>query len=389
MAIRFEVKTVVPSVVVTLRRRNHEGLGEGLWHFDFWWNGKRHRGPTRKMVEREARGVAREAVEKTAAKKPDPVAGLTLQQAITMSLETRWPGEPVGNRSYNDAKERLENFAKLEGGATCLPALNLGGAIAIVQSFINKRVAQGLTGRTIRNDQIVISTFFTWLLKQRDKDGRELVDWKANPAARPLLTLPTPKKVVLPDLNHDELRALLAVAPSSEIWPVIVLCLGAGFRPSGACRSPWSKFDLVNGTFRVMEKNVERQVTLSDWTKAQLCAWKLAHPPANESETLWPHHVNTAHETLQRLRKAHGLSQNTTLQAMRRTADNLLYEAGLMPQEAAHLMGHSVRTAEAHYIRWKGADKKKTNKAWDMDRFSKPEAKASHETSHGKKRKRA
>ena len=365
---KFEVKGN-PSIWVTILRHGREGDHDkdARWHYVFYYNGKRHRGSTGKIEHADAIVFAHAEAEKVRDFKPHPAGGLTLSAAIAKSLATRWPveqakddaGETVSNESYSDAKGRLTAFSE-STGETSLSSLDFDGFTHMVQAYLDKRRAAEMSGRTIKNDQLVISAFFSWLMKAKDEHGKRLVpQLKSNPAQKDLLTLPPAESVKLPDLNDVERKALIKAARGTELWPVVVLCLGAGFRPKGACVSPWSKFDLERGTFTVMEKNVERVVPLSDWTWKELKTWTASHSIDTASQTVWPYHHDTAHDQLAKLRTKHGLSARTTLQALRRTADTLLYAAGVNPQEAAGIMGHTIQTAERHYVRAMATDRVK------------------------------
>lgn len=363
---KFRIKAN-PDFYVTISKHGRDGYDkDAVWHYVFWYDGKRQRGSTGKLDWAEAKTVAVAEAEKVRDTKPQSTGGFTLKQAINSSLAQRWPiehaaaeaGETVENESYMDAKGRLNGWSSFVGEDTSLGGLEFDAYTHLVQRYIDKRKANGMKGRTIKNDQLVISNFFTSMMKLKTEDGKKVFPQLVhNPAAHNLLTMPEAETRKLPSLGNEEQKALIKAARGSELWPVIVLCLGAGFRPKGACRSPWSKFDLEQGVFTVTEKGEERHVPLSDWTWKELKTWTASHRPASASQTVWPYHHDTAHDVLEKLRTAHGLSARTTLQALRRTADTLLYAAGVNPQEAARIMGHTVQTAERRYVAFKAVDR--------------------------------
>ena len=245
---KFEVKGN-PSIWVTILRHGREGDHDKdtRWHYVFYYNGKRHRGSTGKFEHADAKTVAQTEAEKIRDFKPHPAGGLTLGAAIAKSIATRWPveqvradaGETVNNESYSDAKGRLTAFSDSTGENTSLSSLDFDGFTHMIQAYVDKRRADGMSGRTIKNDQLVISAFFTWLMKAKDEHGKRLVpQLRSNPAQKDLLTLPPAESVKLPDLNDVERKALIKVARGTELWPVIVLCLGAGFRH---CSVSWRR----------------------------------------------------------------------------------------------------------------------------------------------------
>ena len=371
----FNVRTEnAGEVRVTLTRRR---VGGNL-HYNFWINGEPYRNTCKTPVEREARSKARAAVLAAAGARSGT---LTLKQAIADCLATRFPidvkrkDQPKvkgvsseSSETYLDAKGRLQAFETFSGADTCLDALDLDGAINLVQRFVDHRrktilikkveLANGkieeqqreISGRTIKGDQLVLSRFFAWLIKRRNESGQRVVPFKANPADAELLDMPAVETRVKPHLTDIEIDALIAAGKSSQLWPVIVLCL-SGFRPKGACRQTWERLELdqAEPDALVKEKGDERQIPLSPWSAGELLAWKSAR---DASGRIWPMHHDTAHDEMAKIRKAGGLSKNTTLQACRRTTEYKLYKDGVSPQLAAKIMGHSVQTAERHYVRF-------------------------------------
>ena len=378
-----------PPLWVRIYKRNRaserEGGRDDCYHYCFNWKGDRYRASTKRLNFADAKKAAYEAALKVREHAPAPQGGLTLKAAINLSLAARWPvehakreaKETVNNESYSDARGRLYAWAKFSGDDVSLSAIDTDGAVHLVQSYITHRKNEKKSGRTIKNDQLVISNFFSWLIKAKGGDKKPLVLLRINPASESLLTLPAAQSAKLPDLNATEYKALITASRGTDLYPVVLLCLMAGFRPKGACTTAWNKFDLERGIVRVMEKNEEREVPLSESLCRELKAWKEAHPPASDDECIWKAHHDTAHDALAKLRKEHGLSARTTLQALRRTADGLLYEAGVAPQDAALLMGHTVQTAERHYVTRK-ALKRSNVAAWNIETGEVP-----HKLPHG------
>ena len=392
MATKFEVKTVVPSVIVTLRRRNHEGLGDGLWFYDFSWNGARHRGATKRIVEREAREVARAAVEEVARVVPSEHAGLTLRIAIDACMNTRWPkpvsppppADPIPDnrksiRGYCDALNRLDAFANFSGETS-----NIGGSTAdemqaMIQRYVDHRHAQKKSPQTIHNDRTVISRLCSWLI------GRKMVQWSRNPAAKTKdagIDAPKIERRAGSPLTQDDVDVAITLAKTSNAYPAVILCL-SGLRPRGACRVCWTHIDLKARRVRVLEKSRERVIPLSEWATAELTEWRLQHPPASDDSTI----ISTQSVLYKWLRKA-GLGAETgkTLYAMRRTFLHRLFVNGVSPQLAAKLAGNSIQTIQKHYVNMEAMD---ATAIVDVLDFSKKPATPSHKESHDGEQKAA
>jgi integrase len=138
-------------------------------------------------------------------------------------------------------------------------------------------------------------------------------------------------------------------AENRAIYPVIVL-MCSGLRTVGCTRLQWKDLEL-NGQkplVRVpLEKGLKRTVPLSQWAAEKLAAWKLKHPPKSDHFRVYPGDSNNAGRDLRTLR---GTNNKLTFGAMRRMASTRLYQAGVTPQLAAKIMGHSVRVALQHYV---------------------------------------
>jgi integrase len=142
--------------------------------------------------------------------------------------------------------------------------------------------------------------------------------------------------------SAQDVTRLLNAARGSPLLPVLVLVL-SGLRPRGALRLRWQDVDLKQRQVRSFEKGRERLIPLGPWAVAQL-------KPLVAEGPLWPFSHDTAHDVLRALREARGLPGTLTLQSLRRAATARLYAAGVPPQQAARLQGHSVATAERHYV---------------------------------------
>jgi len=336
-----------------LRVHMHRRTRGGVWHYCFCWKRERYRESTEHDDYEKACGAARRAVAEVMENAPTG-PGLTLSEAIERYKKEKWPAQE--GESFSDAHHRLKWFHKVVGEHV-ITHMSFDAATHLVQTFINKRQAgehrpdgKKCGGRTIKGDQLVISAFYAWLIKVKDERGRRLVSWRTNPANDGLLMRPAVVTRVLPDVNTKNRKRFLTAARKHEVWPVVVLCLGAGFRPKGAAGLLWSALDLERGSVTVREKNVERAIPLAEWPWHELKAWRKKHPSA---ERLWPYHKDTAFDAVRELRRLNNIPEHVTLQALRRTADNALYDAGLMPQDAAGIMGHTPQTAERHYVHWK------------------------------------
>lgn len=309
----------------------------GVLHYVFCLKGRRFRGSTGEAGETAARGVAREAVQR--AMQAAPGAPLLLADAIADYLETKWPD---GGETRKSSEGRLERF-KAFAGELDLSATSGDILTQRVQAFLDEGQAKHKRApQTLRNDQLVLSAFCSWLLRSRT--GR--IPWRYNPASRKLLTLPAVQAPSHAEIPATALDDLLRAGRTFEVWPVIVLCLGAGLRPRGAAKRRWDEIDLEARTITVTEKKRTRIVPLGEWACLELTAWREAH---KADEAVYPFHHDTAFDQIRQIRKAAGLPDSVTLQALRRAAANRLIDS-VEPRIYSLVMGHSLEVAQKHYL---------------------------------------
>lgn len=340
---KFEVKGN-PSIWVTIlrhgRERDHDK--DAPWHYVFFHNAKRHRGSTGKLDYAEAIQAAREAAESVRDTIHHPAAALTLSVAIDECITTRFPDPEAENRSYLDAKNRLDAFATVVGKETSIGALSVDAVTALVQKYIDARRANKTSAQTIHNDRVVISKLFAWLMQRRK------VTWARNPAHKSLVDTPKIERRAASPVSDEDARALLESARGSPAYPAVVLCL-SGLRPRGASRLVWQNIDLETGTVKILEKSRERVIPLSQWAKTELKSWKTLHPPKVETEGVVSSH-SALYKWITAAKKAAGFKKGVGLQALRRTFLHRLFSAGVSPQLAAKLAGNSVATIQKHYV---------------------------------------
>ncbi len=231
---KFEVKGN-PSIFVTIARHSRDGdhAKDACWHFVFWHDGKRKRGSTGKTEHADAVEVARKEAEKVMNAAVNPSGGLDLGATVAQYLEARWPKDRKpdvrkGNRSYQDAKSRLELFVEYTGKDARLSSLDLEGAKGLFRKFLKKRKADGMSARTVLNDKLILSRFCSELLEA----DPAVVYWPANP-----LSFVKSDKPDAPDavpLTEEDVQAVLSKGKTSAAWPLIVLCLGMGFAAAGS-----------------------------------------------------------------------------------------------------------------------------------------------------------
>lgn len=259
-----------------------------------------------------------------------------LQDVIQKSIDMRWPEcKRVNNKSYIDAKSRLKMFADYIGDA--LAALTFEDASELLQGYLDKRRAAGVSDTTVNNERRVLSATFSWLIRAR------LVTFRANPAFSTNVFCPAPRVRCKRPLTAVEITQLIAATKESEIYPYIVLCMGAGLRPIGSSRVKRDDLDLNGRTLVVYEKKRERVVPLSQWVVNELTVWLATRK--------WPsmHFSNISHR-LAEIRVLTGLSSHVTMQALRRTFIKKLFDAGVAPQMAASIAGNSLEVIVKHYV---------------------------------------
>jgi len=333
--ISFRVTTTGRPVRVQLYRRTPEGP----FHACFFWRGERHRISTDHHVEREARAAAKLAVIRISEQphKETTSARLPLSAAITRFLDEVWPDKT--GETYANVKGRLYMFEHAAENATIdLVDASFDRLVETVQTFLNARSAAGMKPRTVINDKLVLSRFFTWLSKQQPR----VVSWRGNPASSAHLTIPKPQQKASPPLPVAVQKLLIESTQGSEIWPIVCLCLGAGVRPIEAFRAHWDEIDTEQGVVPVLAKKKARLVPLCP----SLCLYL---DDVRQSGPVWPQHHDTAHDVLAVIRKKHGLPKTVTYQAMRRTAAvRIAREVDTVTY--AVIMGHSLDVAQQHYL---------------------------------------
>ena len=348
---KFEVKGN-PSIWVTIARHSRDGDHEkdALWHYVFWYQGKRHRGSTGKLEHADAVEVARKAAETVMNAVISPAGGLKLDAAITQYLDLRWPKDKTpdvrkGNRSYQDAKSRLDAFKAFAGEDVQLSALDMDAAKGLFRNFLKQRKRDGMSARTVINDKLILSRFCSELLDTSPAPVR----WPGNPLRNIKTEKPDSADPV--PLTEDEIQAVLAKGKASTCWPLIVLCLGMGLRPREATRVQWKHVSFKDNTVTVFGKKRGRTPKMSPWTAAQLQAIKTASPDASQKDFLFPHNSFTAFDWFAEVRKAafEDGGEHITLQALRRTAARKAAPKMTTQQYAAYF-GHGLAVAQKHYL---------------------------------------
>lgn len=288
--------------------------------------------------------------------------GLTLAAAVELYVSTRWPERDPDNRYYGDASNRLQRFVKKFPSAD-LAAATTDDMIALVQAFLEER-AKTKSPTTVSNDQRAISKFCVWLSKRRPP----LVPWRDNPASRKHLEMAPVQKKALPPLDRATQIATMKATIGTEVWPAVVLCLGAGLRPIEAHRTQWEKIDFNQGLLRVRAKGRERIVPLAPGVLRALALSR------KESGPIFQYRNDTMHDFLAAIRTEHKLPAEVSYQALRRTAAfRISREVDILTY--ARIMGHSLTVAQSHYLDFEAmatwsAEEKLSPNAWDIEAWS-------------------
>lgn len=318
----------------------------GFIHFVYYVQARRYRGSTKTSQVREAHDVARNKV----VARVEGDAGLTgdvmLHASIDKYLLTRWPAK--SGRTYITAAQILRQFKAIIPDQD-LARLGFRGCVALCQQYFDKLLANGYSPVTIHNNQRTLHRFFTSLLK------RTFTQWDANPASKKKLELPSEVQGENIPLSEDEVAAFLKAAKPHRIYPLVLLCAGAGLRPVAAinriCRR---HLELTGQQPKVWtnEKNVRAAVRLDPWTAKELRGW-LANNPRQPNEKIWPRHESQAYWELQRVRAAAGLPERVNYEALRKYHTTMCYAvAGMLPQQEAKRNRHSIAIAEREYLDW-------------------------------------
>lgn len=309
------------------------------WYYRFWMRGKQHHAATGADILSKARVAAIQAVRKAERAAGDG-SPLTVAGAIDLSLLARWPKSETLDRSYTGAKNRLKQFERYADGDTDLSSLSLDETIDLVQAYLRHRQKAGVAATTIRNDQLALSGFFAWLIREQ----RARIGYRVNPASRKLLTLPRHVQRAQPPLSSAVQLAVLKAARGHETWPAVVLALGAGLRGIEIARLRWHDVDGDLKLARVGAKNKERLVPLPGRVLAELAALKKAGWPKP-----WRMGSHSMHDELSSLRASRGLPDAVTMQALRRSAAFRLSRE-LSPLDYARVLGHTLNVAQRHYL---------------------------------------
>lgn len=243
-------------------------------------------------------------------------------------------------------------------GRADLAALGFDGTRALVHDYLVKLRSAGQSAQSLISQQRTLSRFFRWLMQS------QRVAWPANPAARTFHALASPDHRPRPPVSRQALMIVLNEARATQIWPAVLLCLTTGFRPIGTTRIEWADVDLDQATVRVFEKKRERGVPLNAWVVRELRAWKDAHPVRPLSCCR-----NTLYGALRRIRLAHGLGPEVTLQGLRRTFISECMDKGLPAQIVASAAGNSVAVIERHYKDLRTLDSRPAVAAMDFSKL--------------------
>ncbi len=334
---RYKILTDHGPVKVTLEWP----AKSAAWCYRFKIAGKRYYKSTKSTAIPIAREIARKAAIEAAGMRQCVSLHLPIESAITQYLTARWPESDTKNRYFQDVRNRLKRFASFRNFD--LASTSKDQLIGIIQDFLAKRTSDGIGAVTVGNDQRALSKFCVWLGKRKPA----IVPWKGNPASALEMEMPAISTEAQPPLNKTKQLAFIAAAQGSPVWPVAALCLGAGLRPIEATRCDWSKIDLEGRMVTVFAKRRGRVVPLP----AGVIDVLEAIP--NKSGKLFSYaETAVAHNMIQALRQKHGLSDDITLQAMRRTAAfRISREVDTMTY--ANIMGHSLTVAQKHYLDFK------------------------------------
>lgn len=326
-----EDRFTVLGVDVSLYRQYEDGS------FYAYFSVPRHgrkRLTTHKTSLREAREVARKLVSRllnsTLSK------AVTLEWAITASLDSRWPNRTSEDRAPEDARKRLKIYRDFAGN------LNLGELTrpemsAAIQKFIEYRKKEGKKPRTIINDVRVVSRLLSWLMEEQ-----HCVHWDANPASFSFLRLDSPLDPERHIATEEQVARLLQ-ATTGPLRAVVILIL-SGARPAGAYRCTWESIDFEARTATVIEKRKERRVRLNEWATAELKALR-----PKKGGPVWGRKARQFFEALETIARRMKLDGILTSYALRRAVVAKLWGAGVPAEQAAKMLGHSVAVAEKHY----------------------------------------
>jgi len=296
-------------------------------YYRFHLDGKRHYASTKTNDIRAARKAARAAVEQavSSAGKDD----LPLGMLIDKFLEMR--GATIRPKTLAGYEQRLALFRKGRD-VISVAHLSFRQAVELCQAHLDSR--RTLSPVTVKNDRLALSAFFGWTNKRHAL-------WPNNPASADFLDLPHSLPQTPETIPQAALRAFLEASRESPIRPVVALCM-SGMRPRPATELHWSQIDFDSASITFSSKVGRRTVPLGAWALAELQACR------QDAGQVWPFHPDSAHDEVRKVRK--GISDKITLNRLRAEGERMLWQAGTSPAIAARIMGHSVKTAQRHYV---------------------------------------
>jgi len=219
---------------------------EGVWGFDFRYNGKRYR--------QTFAGLSKEQVRSKCIEKMGEL------REIRYGLAEIEPSNPIKFEEF--AKEYLQNYAvdkskktdeyhiaQLKGtfGTRELRSINLD----LVEAYRKKRRTE-VSSATVNREIACLSVILSYAV-MKDKLAKhpfrgKLKSLKEDPKERRILT-------------DEEIDRLLAIAGKSEspfIEPFIRIGLNTGMRPSEILTLRWRDIDFIHRSLRIEESKTDR-----------------------------------------------------------------------------------------------------------------------------------
>jgi len=247
-------------------------------------------------------------------------------------------------RTYESRKQKIEAWLQFVGPRNIVPQ-NEASARQQVIDYLRSRL-RDRSAATVNADRRYLHHFFGWLMRAG------VVPWQQNPASASLIEVPKPERRVPEVLTPDEDRLLAGILRDTGLWRHYCLMRFAGLRTTEMLSLQWESVDLDQGILRILRTKTheDRIVPISGDLVEEIATWERRGPYVAPSPMgkFW----------LRRnfLRKWRTVVKRAGLPAkmerpyiLRRTCISRALEAGMPPQIAAKIFGHTVATMMRYY----------------------------------------
>lgn len=217
--------------------------------------------------------------------------------------------------------------------------------VSDLRYFLALEKSRGVSNRTLENERVMISTFFTWLLDE------EMIS--KNPC-RQIAPIKYPSKIRLP-FSSVEIDALRSACRTQKERAIVEILLATGVRVSELCSICLSDINFEKLSIKVREGKGAKQRTVyfNELSKKHLIAYLETRNVNGEylfynkkKDPLNPGGVRHILNTLAERANV----ENVHPHRFRRTLATNLSNRGMEVQEIAKILGHSNINTTMEYV---------------------------------------